>query len=188
EEKFATKVFIFLKYLVLSVFPAKLTSDYSYNSIPYRHFADAGFIVSLLLNLALVVLGIRLSIKKHPIGFAIILYYSFLLLVSNFFFSVGATMHESFMLHSIIGVAMVFAWLIISGLEKIKSISFATKRTGMLTGLLVLLILCGCKVWERNWDWKNDVTLFLKDVKTSPNSVLVLGNAGARWIDLADTK
>ena len=41
---------------------------------------------------------------------------------------------------------------------------------------------------ERNWDWKNDVTLFLKDVKNAPHSVLVLGNAGARWIDLADTK
>lgn len=188
EEKFATKVFIFLKYLVLSVFPAKLTSDYSYNSIPYRHFADAGFIVSLLLNLILLGLGIRLSIKKHPIGFAIILYYSFLLLVSNFFFPVGATMHESFMFQSTIGVAMAFSWLIISGLEKIKDVSFATKRTSMLSALLVILILCGCKVWERNWDWKNDVTLFLKDVKTSPNSVLVLGNAGARWIDLADTK
>ena len=28
----------------------------------------------------------------------------------------------------------------------------------------------------------------LKDVKTMPHSVLVLGNAGARWVDLADTK
>lgn len=188
EEKTATKIFIFLKYLVLSVFPATLTSDYSYNSIPYRNFADVGVITSLLLNLTLLVLGIWLTIKKHPIGFAIITYYVFLLLVSNFFFDVGATMHESFLFHSIIGVAMIFAWLIIKGFDKIKNASFAAKRTTLLSLLLVILVLCGCKVWERNWDWKNDVTLFLKDVKTSPNSVLVLGNAGARWIDLADTK
>ena len=32
------------------------------------------------------------------------------------------------------------------------------------------------------------MTLFLKDVRTMPHSVLVLGNAGARWVDLADTK
>nr|MBP9070611.1 tetratricopeptide repeat protein [Bacteroidia bacterium] len=54
--------------------------------------------------------------------------------------------------------------------------------------VLVVGFLFGCKTWERNFDWKNDVTLFLKDVKTMPHSVLVLGNAGARWVDLADTK
>ena len=51
-----------------------------------------------------------------------------------------------------------------------------------------MTFLYGCKTWERNWDWKNDITLFLKDVETVPNSVLVLGNAGARYIDLSDTK
>ena len=33
---------------------------------------------------------------------------------------------------------------------------------------------------------KNDITLFTTDVKTVPNSVLCLGNAGARWIDLSE--
>jgi tetratricopeptide (TPR) repeat protein len=51
-----------------------------------------------------------------------------------------------------------------------------------------VIFLYGCKTWERNWDWKNDITLFIKDANTMPNSVLVLGNAGARWIDLSKTK
>ncbi len=97
-------------------------------------------------------------------------------------------MREGFLFHASIGVAIALAWLALIGLEKLQSISFTAKRTVMMSSLLVILILCGCKTWERNWDWKNDVTLFLKDVKTSPHSVLVLGNAGARWIDLADTK
>jgi len=62
------------------------------------------------------------------------------------------------------------------------------KRSVFFLLLGTMTFLYGCKTWERNWDWKNDITLFLKDVETVPNSVLVLGNAGARYIDLSDTK
>ncbi|MDP3557477.1 MAG: glycosyltransferase family 39 protein [Bacteroidota bacterium] len=188
EQKFASEVFVLLKYLVLSFFPVKLTCDYSYAQIPYSNFTDVGFIMSLLLNITLLILGIRLAIKRHVLGFAIITYFSFLILVTNFIFPVGAVMREGFLFHASIGVAIAIAWLAVTGLEKLQSISFNAKRTVMMSSLIVILILYGCKTWERNWDWKNDVTLFLKDVKTSPHSVLVLGNAGARWVDLADTK
>jgi tetratricopeptide (TPR) repeat protein len=52
----------------------------------------------------------------------------------------------------------------------------------------VLTVLSGFKTIDRNKDWKNDRTLFLHDVKTSPNSVLILGNAGSASIDLADAE
>ncbi|MES2680749.1 MAG: tetratricopeptide repeat protein [Bacteroidota bacterium] len=188
EEKLATKIFILLKYLVLAVFPKNLTSDYSYDSIPYKHFTDPEFILSLLLNLMLIVLGWLLVARRHVVGFAIITYYAFLLLVTNFIFSIGASMHEGCLFHASVGIAIAFAWLIITGFERLSSFSFTARRSLMLGSLALIIILFGCKTWERNKDWKNDVTLFLKDVKTTPNSVLVLGNAGARWIDLADTK
>ncbi|MEO6304566.1 MAG: glycosyltransferase family 39 protein, partial [Bacteroidia bacterium] len=188
EQKFATEVFVLLKYLVLSFFPKKLTCDYSYAQIPYSNLTDIGFITALILNLGLLILGIRWAIKRHVLGFAIITYFSFLILVTNFLRPVGAFMREGFLFHASIGVAIAIAWLALTSLEKLQAISFKAKRTVMMSSLLIILILCGCKTWERNWDWKNDVTLFLKDVKTSPHSVLVLGNAGARWVDLADTK
>ena len=102
---------------------------------------------------------------------------------------IGATMGERLLFHSTIGFVIAFAWLILKGFEKIPdSIGFTTKRIAFLSVIGVMTILYGCKTWERNWDWKNDISLFLKDVETMPNSVLVLGNAGARYIDLADTK
>jgi protein O-mannosyl-transferase len=188
EEKFATKIFVLLKYIVLAVFPKNLTCDYSYDSIPYRHYMDFGFILSLLLNLTLLILGIVLVIKRHVMGFAIITYFAFLLLVSNFIFAIGATMHEGFLFHASIGFAIAFSWLIVTGFDKLKNIPFFVRRSVLFVSMTLIIFLFGCKTWERNGDWKNDVTLFLKDVKTSPNSVLVLGNAGARWIDLADTR
>lgn len=188
EERFATKIFILLKYLILAFFPKNLTSDYSYASIAYRHYADFGFILSLILNTALLIAGIVLVVKRHIIGFAIITYFAFLLLVTNFFFPIGTSMHEGFLFHASIGIVIAFSWLILKAFDKIPNLTFATRRALMLACLTIVIFLYGCKTWERNWDWKNDVTLFLKDVKTSPNSVLVLGNAGARWIDLADSK
>lgn len=61
---------------------------------------------------------------------------------------------------------------------------------GSLTAALLLAIAVPAflKTMERCLDWKNDITIFFKDVNYAPNSVIVLGNAGARWIDLADTK
>lgn len=188
EEQFATKVFVLLKYFALSVLPYRLISDYSYSAIAYRHLTDASFIISLLLNLTLLVLTIKLIAKRHVLGFALAVYLLWLIMLGNFFYAIGATMHESYLFHSSVGVAIIFSWLIIKGFDKMQSISFSSKRMALAGTSILLIVLCGCKTWERNWDWKNDVTLFLKDVKTSPNSVLILGNAGARWIDLADTK
>ncbi len=188
EEKVATKIFVLLKYLILVVFPHPLISDYSYAAIAYRKFTDWDFILSLILNLSLVIIGIRLLVKRHVLGFAICGYFIYLILLSNFLYDIGATMHESLLFHSSMGIAIAFAWLAIKGFDKIQSLTFSSKRAVLLSITVVVVLLYGCKTWERNWDWKNDVTLFLKDVKTSPNSVLILGNAGARWIDLADTK
>ena len=188
EERFATKIFVLLKYLGLSVFPKTLCCDYSFDTIGYKHFTDFSFIVSLLINTALLITGVLLSIRRYVVGFAILTYFAFLILVSNFLFLIGAVLREGFLFHASIGVAIAVSWLIITGLEKLSVFNFSVKRGALMTAVLITLFFCGAKTWERNWDWKNDVTLFLKDVKTNPNSVLILGNAGARWIDLADTR
>jgi tetratricopeptide (TPR) repeat protein len=101
---------------------------------------------------------------------------------------IGATMGERLIFHSSLGFCIALAWVLIKGFDKLSAISINTKKVALTCIVLIITFLYGCKTWERNWDWKNDVTLFLKDVKTMPNSVLVLGNAGARWVDLADTK
>lgn len=187
-EKFATKIVVLMKYLILSVFPQNLNSDYSFNTIPYYQLTDFSFLASLLINIGLVLTGIVLSIRHHVLGFAIISYYIVLMMVANLFFPIGLMMREGYLFNASIGIAIAFGWLIIKGMDRLQKVSFANRRTVLLLSSLVVMVLCGAKTWERNYDWKNDVTLFLKEVKTNPNSVLVLGNAGARWIDLADTK
>lgn len=188
EERFCTKAYVLLKYLILQTFPKTLSSDYSYNTIIYRHFTSWDFIASLIIHIGMVYAGIKLTLKKHILGFAIMTYIVFALLIGNVLMDIGATMGERLIFHSNIGFCIAAAWLILQGFEKLSSITINVRKVALTTIVLVIGFLFGCKTWERNFDWKNDVTLFLKDVNTMPNSVLVLGNAGARWVDLADTK
>ena len=188
EERFATKGFVLLKYLWLQAFPKTLSSDYSYATIEYRHFTSWDFILSMIIHLSMVYFAVKLTLKKHILGFALMTYIIFALMIGNVLMDIGATMGERLIFHSSIGFCIFAAYCILKGFDKLENVNFGARRMALIGLTLVITFLFGCKTWERNWDWKNDVTLFLKDVKTMPHSVLVLGNAGARWVDLADTK
>lgn len=189
EERWASKFFVLLKYFTLLIFPHPLSSDYSYNTIEYRHWTSWDTLLSIALHIGLVIVGYKLVMRRHILGFAIAVYFAFLLMIGNILMDIGATMGERLIFHSSIGFAIALAWFILKGLDKMPdSIGTKTRQIALFALLTVMTLLYGFKFWERNWDWKSDITLFLKDVETMPNSVLVLGNAGARYIDLADTK
>ena len=186
-DAFATKVYVLIYYLKLLVFPHPLCSDYSFATFNYQTPASIGFWLSLLVHLGLFVAGVVLSRRKRLLGYALLWYLLFILVPSNLFFSTGTVLLEGHIFHSSVGFAIVVSIGILKIVDLGKA-SMAVKRAVLFAALLLVLSLFGAKMWERNWDWKNDVSLFLKDVKNNSNSVLILGNAGARWIDLADTR
>ena len=176
-QKIASEILVLLNYLRLLVFPNPLAADYSYNQLPYTSFANPLVWLSLATYLALTGALIWLLLKKHVLGFAIALYLLPLFLVSNLLFNIGAPMGERLIFHSSIGFAIAVAWLLVKGLEKVNAASVS--KAGLIAITCTLIILCGYKTIDRNNDWKNDETLFLHDVKTVPNSVLVNNNAAA---------
>lgn len=106
-------------------------------------------------------------------------------MVSNVLMDIGATMGERLIYHSSLGFCMVLAWFIVRGIEKMDS-PVNTKKISLLGLMVVISTLYGFETITRNADWQSDITLFLKDVETVPNSVLANGNAGARFIDLSE--
>jgi tetratricopeptide (TPR) repeat protein len=56
--------------------------------------------------------------------------------------------------------------------------------------VLLVLVVCGfsVKTFYRNQDWKNNYTLFTKDVLTVPNSAMVNNNVSSEFIKKAFTK
>ena len=203
-EKLATEIATSLNYLKLLVFPHPLSADYSYNSIPYKDFAHPLVWLSLIIHAGLLVAMFvffprRQVLPKFPslpgsravvtdfkgvLCFAIAFYFLHLILVCNIVFDIGATMGERLIYHSSVGFAIAAAYFICVAAEKIRPVAVAQKA---LAGFLaVVILLSGYKTIARNADWKNDSTLFAADLKTVPNSVLVLGNVAASCITQAD--
>lgn len=184
-ERYATKIFVLLKYLKLLFVPHPLSSDYSYKTIEYRNFGSWDTLLSIFIYISLAVVTFILFLKRHPIAFGLIFFFANLLMIGNILFDIGATMGERLIYHSSFGFALCIAWLLIEGLKKIN-IQPVLQKNVVLGFAGIVTILFGYKTIERNAEWKNDITLFTTDVKTVPNSVLCLGNAGARWIDLSE--
>lgn len=166
--KIATSFFILGKYLQLLVFPHPLVCDYTFNSIPFTDFSNWFVLVTIVIYLGLLVFSIYLLVLKNnkSIGFAILWYLSCISLFTNFIFPVGVPMAERFLFFPSVGYCL-FASLL---LEKrfLKEHNHLWKNYKLIAVILSIITLYGFKTLTRNKDWKDNLTLFEKDIKTQP--------------------
>lgn len=183
-EKQATIIEVLDHYLRLLFVPYPLSSDYSYNTIPYVGFSNPKVWLSIVIHLSMIAAMIVLFIRRNIISFALAFYLFHLFLVSNLRFDIGATMGERLVYHSSLGFAICIAMLISQLTRKVQE---TKTRETLLAAVCVVLVACSAiVVIPRNADWKNDNTLFIKDAGTVPNSALVNGNAGKAYVDLSE--
>ena len=170
-----------LNYLRLLLFPHPLTSDYSYNTIPYKDFSSPLVWFSLAVHLGLLWLLFVYAKQRNVLAFAIAFYFVNLLLVCNLFFNIGATMSERLVYHSSVGFAIAIGYLLYKGMERMASPQ-AGKAT-LAVCMVLLIVLCGAKTIARNAYWKNNYTLFPQDLKASPNSIMLNAYVAAAFVD-----
>ena len=181
SQRMATVIATMLNYLRLLLFPHPLTSDYSYNTIPYKDFAHPLVWLSVGVHGGLVWLMVRYAKQRHVLGFAIAFYLVNLALVCNLFFNIGATMSERLIYHSSVGFCIALGYLLYKGMEAMRSAGKVA-----VAGLMVMLVvLCGAKTIARNAEWKTNYTLFPADLKVSQNSVMLNAYVGAALYDKA---
>lgn len=183
-EQLATKISTSLNYLKLLIFPHPLSSDYSYNTIPYKNFAHPQVWASLGIHGAMFWQMFKLFTKRHVLSFALAFYLINLLIVSNLIFNLGGTMGERLVFHSSVGFCIIVAYFLYKAMEKIKPA--ATGRLAVMGCVMLITVLYGFKTIDRNKAWKNDETLFFEDIKTTPNSVLVNSNVASSYINMAE--
>jgi tetratricopeptide (TPR) repeat protein len=179
-QQLATKLFIFLKYFLTLLIPHPLSSDYGYNSIPYKDMGDPSVWASILLLIGFIAGGIYALIKKSWMAFAIGFYMLTILLVTNLVFNVGATMGERLVFHASVGFCMALGYGLYWIAQKIKNPSVAFFL------LIPIFVLYSIKTISRNKAWENDITLALTDVEIMPESTALNGNAASRNIDLSE--
>lgn len=168
-QRFATTVLTFLYYFKLLVFPHPLTHDYYYNQIPYVDTGNGLFVLSFVLNAALIIYAVLYFKKKTIPAYGILFYFITFSVVSNVLFTVGVLMNERFIYMSSLGFCIVLAYLIAYYLQSPKAI---------MAVLVVILSLYSVKTYTRNTDWMDSFTLFRRDVAHSPNSAKIQTSVG----------
>lgn len=178
SSRLAGAFYILGRYLTLFILPITLVFDYSYNTIPPVSFTHPG----ALLSFGILIYGGAYALKnlsrRETSAFAILFFMGTIVLVSNVFFLIEATMAERFVYTPSLGLCMLvgyFANKLLMGNKSNQgplSISILRNNKLFIPAVLVLVLFAGRTI-ARNFDWKDNLTLLEKDVKSSPESARI---------------
>lgn len=180
SNKLATNMHTFGVYLKLLVAPYPLTIDYYPRHIVVKSFSDWSVILSLLVHLALIIIVCIHLRKKNLIAFGILYYFVTFSIFSNVFFPIGTNMAERFMFIPSIGFCLIIAYLFYLLQEK-----FSSQTSKLNLAFTAIVLLFSGLTFSRNFDWKDNYTLFSKDITVSKNSGKITLALASEYINKA---
>ncbi len=178
-DRFATAVAIMGKYFYLLVIPHPLSFDYSYSQIPLYTMASPAALISLIICLYLAFVAFKGISKKDPVSFGILFFFGTIVLVSNVLFLIESSMAERFTYMPSLGFTIAISVVLLRIFKLLKPFHVTdfkglfTVKPALTSILLLVFVLYSFKTISRNTDWKNNLTLLAKDVKTAPNSARI---------------
>lgn len=185
--KYATAFYILLRYIGLLLFPHPLSCDYNFAQIKIQGLNDPGALIGIFVYLAIGIYSIINFRKKSIIAFGILFYLISLAPVSNIFFLGGSSMAERFLYIPSFGFCLILAYFLIkltktdiADVRNINLTKFFSANSISILFAFGITILYSIKIFSRNKDWKDTLTIFSHDVQVSKNSATaneLLGNA-----------
>lgn len=175
----ATKTAILGLYVLKAIYPATLSTGYTYNQIPMMTWADWRPLLALCAVVGLLVLAVVLLRKRHLLSLCILAFFCTLAIASNFFVYAGGLLGERFLYTPSVMSCLAVAWLLLSAGDlsaQVRQMGEGRKLIIAQTAVVVLIALNGVyasKTLYRNADWKSTEALLKADTKTTPNSVLL---------------
>jgi hypothetical protein len=177
-EKMATILYTFGQYVRLMIFPYPLTHDYYPFHIRIQSFSSPFVWTSLISLLGMTVYGIWGIIKRKIAAFGILFFLITLSPTINLFFPVGTFMAERFIFLPSIGIIFAFTVVGVNHWGSVKN------KIGMWSFGALLLLFSGMTI-IRNAAWKSNETLFITDVKYSPQSAKLQNDLGTMLLTQA---
>lgn len=175
--RFATAVMLVGFYVYTFFVPHPLACDYSYSTFEPVGMGHWGFLISFLLLVGIFIYSIKTLKNRNFITFGILWFFVTFSLASNVFFLIGTSFGERLFFTPSLGLAIVTVGLLAKFFNKEKGNSLLEKmkHSPVLWGIVLLVsVLFSFKTIDRNKDWKNDHTLFARDIKFNPNSTHLL--------------
>jgi protein O-mannosyl-transferase len=158
-----TAIAVIAKYLWLMVWPAKLSTDYSYSQIPVASGTIQDWIAWIAV--AGVVAAVLSQFKKNRLyfffgAFAFVTFVP----VANLLFIIGTIMAERLIYLPSVGIVACAVMLIYAACEKI--------RMRNLAPVVLCLFMAGfaARTWKRNIDWRDELSIAKAAAQASPNS------------------
>src|SRR5262249_2063300 len=106
-QRYATVFHTLGRYLLLLVFPYRLTHDYYYNQVPLVGWSDPVAIASVLLHAAALVVAVAQLARRTLFAYSALFYLVTLSVASNLVVTVGVTMSERFLYIPSIGFCLL---------------------------------------------------------------------------------
>ncbi len=158
-----TALRVMADYLGLMLWPARLSSDHSYADVSLVTGAPGDWIACLLVS----ALGIALLLayRRQPAMFFFGLFaFITFLPTSNLLFPTGIIMAERLLYLPALGLIACLVLAVYQVEDRF--------RLRALAPAVLLLATCGCalRTWERNPDWRNNLTLGESAVRAAPRS------------------
>jgi hypothetical protein len=139
------------RYLLLLIWPAQLSCDYSYNEVPVSAWDDFGAWLALL-----VCAGSLYAARRRPVLlFFTGVFFVTLLPASNLIVRIGSIMAERFLYLPALGFAGCVVYLL--------------RQAPRPVFIIVCILLVG-RTYVRNDDWKTEQSLWASAVKAAPGS------------------
>lgn len=162
---------IFGSYLINMFFPVGIKTMYDVDKI----VTWSSFLGYSLLLATLIVVAVILR-KQREIIFAVVIFFLFLLPVSNLF-SLGSTMMaDRYAYFPLFGFCLGSAWLI----------SFPKKKWITASAIIVITLLFSIIDFKRNSYWKDEISLFSQMIKNAPGMSIGFQNLGYAYFDKRD--
>lgn len=164
SSRMATSIRIMADYLYLHVWPWRLSADYWTFEEPIVGFGNVRVILSAVVMAGVLWLAYYSRRKMPVVSWGILFFFLTLLPVSNFLFAAGFLKAERILYIPSIGLIVALATLTLKLIDSGK---------GRIPGLVLLgcaLLFYTGRTWVRTGDWKNNYTLALATLRTSPES------------------
>ena len=184
--RLGTGFYILGLYVKLLLLPHPLSYDYSFNHIAIVSLGNVFSILSLLFYAAIgsyAAFVLCRSFKggtngrpgteqrAHILVFGILFFLVTIFLFSNLVLTIGTSMGDRLMYFPSLGFCICIAFLFVRFL-KIEAIDIQHPTSSVkLLPVLAVAVLFSAKTWSRNFDWKDNYTLYSHDVNIVPNSV-----------------
>jgi tetratricopeptide (TPR) repeat protein len=182
-----TAVKVIGKFLWLFVWPARLTADYSFNAVPLFgwqpwDWEDAKALMALAVCAGLVLLAIRFRRRNPPLLFFLGLFFIALAPASNLFILIGSIMAERFLYLPSIGLA---GCLVVAAAEIARAAHLGRPWVKWAALGFVCLAL-GLRTYARNFDWRDDESLWTSAIQAYPESARPYDNLGVVLLARSD--